>query len=180
MISNRSLTHAALACLVALIAAACAGIGSLDESDLATRPVAVDTARAVSLVNAYRAQNHLPPLRLDPKLSVAAQDMANIIARRGDLKTPEHNARCLARRLDQLGYDNLAAAENIGGGYATLEAVIEGWKGSADHDKNLKNPYVTRFGIARANSQGGTWTTFWAMILALPREDYRPGASPFQ
>ena len=152
------------------------GFGEIAE-DRPSRAVPVDTTHAQILVNAYRADHGLPALRLDQRLNQAAQDMAFILARLGTMKTREHSARRLAARLDEQGYDALAAAENIGAGYSSLEAAMVGWKGSSDHDKNLKNTFVTRFGVARADSEGGTWTTFWAMIFALPREDYRSGVT---
>jgi len=165
--------------LLILLAASLAACGALpgrgdleDKTVLTDRPV--DKAQMLSLVNSYRQQHGLPALRHDPALDTVSQKMARHIAERDSMDTWAHSAFGLSQRLDKAGYANYAGAENLGAGYADLPAAFRGWQGSAGHNKNLLNPYVTRIGIARTNRNTGKWRNFWVMTLARPYEDGRP------
>jgi uncharacterized protein YkwD len=143
-----------------------------DKTVLVDQPVS--SSQMLSMLNAYRQQNGLPPLRHDPKLDQVSQKMARHIAERDSMDTWAHSAFGLSQRLDKSGYANYAGAENLGAGYADLPAAFRGWQGSAGHNKNLLNKYVTRVGIARTNRNTGKWRNFWVMTLARPFEDGRP------
>ncbi|TYC50411.1 CAP domain-containing protein [Rhodobacterales bacterium] len=149
------------------------GGGELEEKTVLTdQPV--DKSQMLSLINSYREQNGLPPLKHDPALDAVSQKMARHIAQRDSMDTWAHSAFGLSQRLDKARYANYAGAENLGAGYADLTAAFSGWQGSAGHNKNLLNPYVTRVGIARTNRNTGKWRIFWVMTLSRPREDGRP------
>jgi uncharacterized protein YkwD len=61
-------------------------------------------------------------------------------------------------------------AENVGAGYPTLTAAMQGWKESSAHRKNLLNKAVTEIGIAAAAAPPGSkFRTYWALVLATPR-----------
>lgn len=165
--------------LLFLLAAALAACGALpgrgdleDKTVLTDQPV--DKAQMLSLVNSYRQQHGLSALRHDPALDTVSQKMARHIAERDSMDTWAHSAFGLSQRLDKAGYANYAGAENLGAGYADLPAAFRGWQGSAGHNKNLLNPYITRIGIARTNRNTGKWRNFWVMTLARPYEDGRP------
>jgi len=155
-----------------------AGCGLLPEKgDVETTVITavdVDGQAMLTQLNAYRGQNGLAPLRHDARLDAVSEDMARHIAERDSMDTWQHSAFGLSKRLDKAGYANYAGAENLGAGYADLQAAMAGWKGSADHNKNLLNPYVTRVGIGRAARSDGKWRNFWAMTLSRPLEDGRP------
>lgn len=148
------------------------GGGDLEDKTVLTdQPV--DSARMLALLNGYRAQNGLPALAHDPALDAVSRKMARHIAERDSMDTWAHSAFGLSQRLDKAGYQNFAAAENLGAGYADLTAAFRGWQGSDGHNKNLLNPHVTRVGIARTNRNTGTWRNFWVMTLARPISDGR-------
>ncbi|WP_305985454.1 CAP domain-containing protein [Roseibium sp. MMSF_3544] len=143
-----------------------------DTTVLTDQPV--NTSQMLSLINAYRQENGLPALRHDAALDGVSQNMARHIAERDSMDTWAHSAFGLSQRLDKAGYANYAGAENLGAGYADLPAAFRGWQGSAGHNKNLLNPYVTRVGIARTNRNDGKWRNFWVMTLSRPVSDGRP------
>ncbi|WP_150526090.1 CAP domain-containing protein [Roseibium sediminis] len=136
--------------------------------------VAVDQTALLSLLNAYRADRGLDPLQLDATLNHVSVEMARHIAERDSMDTWAHSVFGLSSRLDKAGYANYAAAENLGAGYADLNAAFAGWQGSEGHNKNLLNPHVTRVGIGRTLRSNGKWRNFWALTLARPKEDGRP------
>ncbi len=165
-----------VAFLCVLTVAACGalpGNGEL-EADTVLTDQPVDTNGMLSLINSYRAQNGLPALKHDATLDDVSQKMARHIAERDSMDTWAHSAFGLSRRLEKAQYANYAGAENLGAGYADLPAAFRGWQGSAGHNKNLLNPYVTRVGIARTNRNTGKWRNFWVMTLARPVSDGRP------
>ncbi|WP_428687225.1 CAP domain-containing protein [Roseibium sp.] len=167
---------AILAGLLVLALASCSALpGKNDVEDktvLTDQPV--DKSQMMSVLNSYRAQKGLPSLKHDPALDAVSQKMARHIAERDSMDTWAHSAFGLSQRLDKAGYANYAGAENLGAGYADFGAAFRGWQGSAGHNKNLLNPYVTRVGIARTNRNNGKWRNFWVMTLARPFEDGRP------
>jgi len=163
-----------LGCLALL--ASCGALpqrGDLDGETVIT-VVPVDTGSLLQLINGYRAANALPALQIDDTLNQVSVEMARHIAERDSMKTREHSPGALSRRLSRAQYPNYAAAENLGAGYASLQAAFEGWQGSSGHDKNLLNPYVTKVGIGRTRRSDGTWRNFWALTLARPEADGRP------
>ncbi|MCP4315078.1 MAG: CAP domain-containing protein [Hyphomicrobiales bacterium] len=163
---------------VAILAAALlmmpAGCSMIGGSNAKLTDVPVNRGAALSKINAYRSANGLPRLTLDPKLDVAARDMARLIGRKDSMNTRAHSARGLSGRLDRAGYATYAGAENLGAGYVSFDHALSGWKGSPDHDKNLLNKHVTRIGIARVKRPDGRYLNFWVLILARPVADGRP------
>ncbi len=160
-----------LAVLALLVISGCTAIGG---SKVDITDVAINKSSAIAKVNAYRASHGLPALRHDPQLDAAARDMTHLITRNDSMNTRAHSARGLSGRLDRAGYPTYAGAENLGAGYVSFDHALSGWKGSADHNKNLLNKYVTRIGLARAKRPDGKWRNFWVMILARPHADGRP------
>lgn len=175
-VPNLPLKFLVLISLLGLSLSACGALpggGELEDKTV-LQDQAVSTGEMMSLLNSYRAQKGLAPLKHDPRLDTVSQKMARHIAERDSMDTWAHSAFGLSQRLDKAGYANYAAAENLGAGYADLPAAFRGWQGSSGHNKNLLNPYVTRVGIARTNRNTGKWRNFWVMTLARPFEDGRP------
>lgn len=170
-IANLRLATAAMLGALLILLSGCSLSGVLDVE---LTDVPVNRQAALSKINAYRAANGLQALTLDPRLDVAARDMAQLIGRKDSMKTRAHSARGLAGRLDRAGYASYAGAENLGAGYVSFDHALSGWKGSPDHDKNLLNKHVTRMGIARVQRPDGRYLNFWVLILARPVEDGRP------
>jgi len=59
------------------------------------------------------------------------------------------------QRLTAIGYAWTTWAENIANGYITEESVIEGWKNSEGHCKNIMNANMTEMGVGRSENY---WT----------------------
>ncbi|WP_136657696.1 CAP domain-containing protein [Nitratireductor sp. XY-223] len=166
--------RAAVAAVAGLLLAVLSGCSLTGDNSAEVTDVPVNRGAALTEINAYRSSNGLPPVVLDPQLDALSQDMARTIARNDSMNTRLHSARGLSGRLDRGGYPTYAGAENLGAGYRTFDEAMVGWKGSADHDKNLLNKYVTRIGIARTQRPDGKYRNFWVLILARPVADGRP------
>jgi len=138
--------------LVALWAAACA----------AAAPAQPDLDRVEDLVvegtNRFRASESLPVLRTNPDLEKAARDFARYMARTGKFDH-EAGGTTPASRAKAAGYDLCFIAENIarhysGAGFSTPELaghLVEGWKQSPGHRKNMLAPAAMETGVAIAH-----------------------------
>jgi uncharacterized protein YkwD len=130
--------------------------------------VHVDPAAAAAMLSAYRASHDLGPVRLDPVLTAMAQRQANAMVAKNELS---HNADGgFTARILAAGIDTPRAAENIGGGYYSLEEQMAGWRESPEHNSNLLMPQATRFGIAIAKDPRTRLRVYWAMEVAAEPE----------
>ncbi|MFD1694061.1 CAP domain-containing protein [Roseibium aestuarii] len=163
-----------------LLLASCAGLpfGDMAEDGPSFTVIPVDQSQVLALINAYRAGHGRAPLRASQALVSVSADMARRIAEQDSMDTWAHSRFGLGQRLADARYDNYAAAENLGAGYANLPAAFDGWKGSPGHNKNLLNPYVTEVGVASIDRSNGKWRHFWVMTLGRPRLDGRPELVP--
>lgn len=103
--------------------------------------------------NAARARAELPPLKLNPLLSRAAQKHTEDMARQqkmdhllGD-KTPADRARAAGYQFSYLG-------ENIAWGMAPAD-VVSVWLKSKGHRANILNANYTEIGIGVAKDADG-------------------------
>lgn len=115
------------------------------QPDAATGQQATDGTFAeqmVVLVNQFRQQNNLPPLKIDPSLTTAAQSYASRLGASnffGHLD-PDLNCNTPADRVTAAGYANWAAVgENIAAGYPSPQAAFDAFASSAGHRANMLN-----------------------------------------
>jgi uncharacterized protein YkwD len=125
----------------------------------ASRPAAVIRSipftpqNALSRVNAYRQAQGVPPVRLDPVLMRAAASHSKAMEASGTMSHDTGGE--FSARLASFGVGRAAAVENIAAGQKSLDEVMQGWRNSSGHAANLRNPAMTRMGIA---ASGGYWT----------------------
>lgn len=109
----------------------------------------------VELTNAFRRENALAEVRRAPKLDAAARQYAEFLARSG-LFSHEADGRRASDRIKAIGYEACASAENLASmerssGFETRELavrMVEGWKASPGHRKNLLMGLATETGVA--------------------------------
>jgi uncharacterized protein YkwD len=121
---------------------------------------AAEASTAAALITRYRAAFRLRPVKLDPRLSAAAEHQARTIAQTGSL---DHGD--FASRMAVFGIKG-KAAENLSGGVGSVEEALAQWQASPAHNANLLIPEFTRIGLARADSQGTRYGRYWALVLA--------------
>lgn len=154
-----------MAGLAALALSACTA-GTLQSAT----PIPVDAARTASLVSSFRSQNGLGPVVVDSRLMQAAA--AHALAMGGRDNISHRIGGSLGARVTNAGYEWGAAAENLGAGYASLDAAMDAWRRSASHRGNLLNPQVTGIGVAAvATPPGSRHRSYWTLILAGPRPE---------
>lgn len=146
----------ALALLLPLAGCVSGGIGGVG---------AAGEAEAIARVNAFRAENGLPPVRRSAALSRAAADHSRRMAAAG---TVSHTlGGPLTARIRSAGVTHWwGAAENLAMGQPTYGAAVTSWMRSPGHRRNLLDPVVTEAGMAPSSGSG---RPYWTMILAAPR-----------
>jgi uncharacterized protein YkwD len=128
----------------------------------ASRPIMIPpdphTLQAMLLMhNDVRARNGLPPLKLDPKLTAAAQRYAEYSLRRH--KFGHHaDGNSPTERISAEGLVHNAWAENIGWGHTSPVTVMQAWMRSTGHRRNILDGF-TYVGFGRA---GNKWVTLFA------------------
>lgn len=133
-------------------------------------PTESGTSQAVvQYTNQARAERGLPALRVSERLMQAALIHANQMA---DAQQQAHTiagARypTLDHRLQAVGYQYLAAAENIAWNQRTAQEVVAGWMNSSGHRRNILDPNLTEMGAAVARSSRGE--PYWIQVFGRPR-----------
>src|SRR5262245_24604437 len=129
---------------------------------------ALTTAQAQSsyagAVSQYRVAKGLTAVKTDAALTRMAASQATAMARAGSMSHSVDGESY--GRLRKSGFHFVRAGENLGEGYRSFEAAMEGWKGSDGHRANLLMDGATRVGVASA--RGGNGQIYWAMVLAAP------------
>lgn len=111
----------------------------------------------IRLVNEIRANNGLTPLTYDWQLSrvarIKSQDMK-------DNRYFAHNSPVYGTPFEMIksfGISYRSAGENIAKGYATPQAVVNGWMNSSGHRANILNASYTHIGVGYV-ADGNYWT----------------------
>ncbi len=132
------------------------------------------TARVVDGTNALRREQHRREVVVNTKLSHAAQSFAEYMAASGKF-SHEADGREPAGRARAAGYDYCLVLENIAyhfdtrgfGSTALARHILEGWKNSPGHRRNMMNADVTHVGVGIARGkQGGYY--YSVQMLGLP------------
>ena len=102
---------------------------------------------------------------LDRALTRRGQQQASRMAANGQMKhlmgiTDSFGARMKASNVP------LPAAENIGAGQQTTDAVVKAWIASPHHLENMLGPSYTTLGVAVARDPASGNHPYWAMVLS--------------
>ncbi|ODA66273.1 Cysteine-rich secretory protein family protein [Methyloligella halotolerans] len=157
--------------LLPALLAGCAELPTVKEvrpgTPLEKAPV-LDAAKARDAINAYRETKGLKPLAVNAQLNQAAQIQAEDLAKRDLLDHDGSDGSTPSDRVKRTGYVAGLTGENIAAGQKTWEEVLQGWKDSPPHNRNLLLPDATEMGIAVAFDRETHFRSFWALVLAAP------------
>jgi uncharacterized protein YkwD len=113
---------------------------------------------AVQLTNRQRAQHGCSALRVDAHLRTAAREHSEDMHVRHYFDHNSPDGRTPWDRIKADGYSR-PGAENIAMGYATAQAVVDGWMKSPGHRANIVNCSLKAVGIGVEYGRGGPWWT---------------------
>lgn len=140
--------------------------GALADRDYSATKLDADSAR--DLINAYRKQHGLKPLKLNAELSNAAKNHSRDLAKWDRISHFGSDGSNPWDRVKRTGYNAKVAAENVGTGQATIDEVMKGWKDSPGHNKNLLLADAEHMGIALVQDPKTEFKTFWTLVLGSP------------
>ena len=145
------------------------GSGGSEKANLPPQDTAAfDPAAAEALINSYRVQKGLKPLRLNQKLSDAAMKHSLDLAKSDRISHYGSDGSDSWDRVTKTGYRARVTAENVGTGQMSIGEVFRGWQNSRDHNTNLLLPDAEEMGIAMAHNPKTQFKTFWTLVLSAP------------
>jgi uncharacterized protein YkwD len=128
----------------------------------------LDPEKARDLINAYRRQHRLKPLKLNIELTNAAKAHSKDLARWDRISHYGSDGSNPSDRVKRSGYDARLAAENVGTGQTAIEEVFKGWQASPGHNKNLLLRDAEHMGIALVQDPKTEFKTFWTLVVGAP------------
>ena len=114
-------------------------------------------SEVVRLVNEIRVQNSLKPLTANWELSRVARYKSQDMRDRGYFSHTSPTYGTPFQMIKAFGLSFRTAGENIAKGYATPQAVVNGWMNSSSHRANILNASYTQIGVGYV-AQGHYWT----------------------
>jgi len=121
----------------------------------------------VKAVNAERAKQKQPPLRVNDTLSQLAEFYACRLVE-GDFfdhVDPVYSST-LESRASDFGYAFLKIGENLAAGQESVDETITAWMNSPEHRRVMLDPTFTEIGIAVKN--GGKNGPYWVQEFGRP------------
>jgi uncharacterized protein YkwD len=153
-------------CAVAAILAVLIAVLAGERSAASASSYDSEELKFLELINRYRADNRLGPLRLSDNLTVASERHSQDMARyRFFAHTTAASSHYPAGswpwdRMRAEGYDyNTFMGENIATGYETAEEAFQAWRRSPSHNAAMLDSRYRVIGIARLRDAGSRW--YW-------------------
>lgn len=129
-------------------------LGLLLAVALAAPVFAVDLSNDITvdnvlrLMNDYRAEHGLPPLQLDARLTLAAEDRMRDMADGGWWSHSSPSGESPFSWLAAREYPYAFAAENLACGFETARLLVSSWMESRGHRQNILGAEFADSGIA--------------------------------
>ena len=137
--------------------------GALSDRDYSTTQLNVDMAR--DIINQYRKDNGVKPLKLSAELTAAAKAHSRDLAKWDRISHYGSDGSNPWDRVKRTGYKARLAAENVGTGQVTFDEVMKGWKNSPGHNKNLLLPDAENMGLALVYEPKTEFKSFWTLVV---------------
>ncbi len=128
-------------------------------------------SQVLTLVNQKRAAGAtcggvykppVPALSLDTRLRCASRKHSKDMAVNNFFSHTGSNGSTPFQRMTSAGYVWRAAAENIGAGYSTPAAAVNGWMNSTGHCNNIMSASYKHLGVGYYyRASGSTYAHYW-------------------
>ncbi len=140
-----------------------APVGAFEHRDYSH--VKLNPQEAVKLINRYRSSKGLGAVSLDSTLTTIAKSHSRDLAKHDRISHYGSDGSNPWDRVERSGYKPQLAAENVGTGQLSIKEVMQGWKDSPGHNKNLLLPDAKNIGIALVYNPKTEYKTFWTLVL---------------
>lgn len=108
------------------------------------------------------------PLVRQPALDGAARGYARRMARDDFFAHVDPAGRDAGDRADAAGYEWSSIGENLGAGQDSPAEVVEAWRTSVPHCRNLMAADWVHLGLGFAQDDGSTYGTYWVQMFGVP------------
>jgi uncharacterized protein YkwD len=116
----------------------------------------------LDLINDYRRRNGAGSLSLQDQLGAAAEHHSQDMAQKNYFSHKLSNGDSAEKNIERFGYTTWRfVGENIAAGHETAGKVMDAWKSSAEHDRNMRNKNFTEIGIGRAHDGNSKYGWYW-------------------
>jgi len=116
----------------------------------------------LKLINNYREQNGLGPLKISPSLNRAANWMSADMADKNYFRHIDSQGRNAADRMTFYGYDyHGTRGENLAAGFDDAARTFNQWKNSPGHNANMLNRTYNVIGIGREYGPFSKYKWYW-------------------
>ncbi|HEX9881588.1 MAG TPA: CAP domain-containing protein [Hyphomicrobium sp.] len=143
-----------------------APVGALADRDYSH--TVLDPEKARALINKYRKEKGLKPLKLNAELTAAAKAHSRDLAKWDRISHYGSDGSNPWDRVKRTGFHARLAAENVGTGQINFKEVLRGWEESPGHNKNLMLADATHMGIALVQDPKTEFKSFWTLVIASP------------
>ena len=109
-----------------------------------------------------------PALTANDNLRCAARKHSKDMGDNNFFSHTGSNGSAFSTRITQAGYTWTAAAENIGAGYTTPTAAVNGWMASSGHCKNIMSKTYVHLGIGYYYAPNATYKHYWTQDFGKP------------
>ena len=140
--------------------------GSLADRDYSQ--TTLDSTFARDIVNQYRAEHGLKPLKLNTELTAAAKAHSRDLAKWDRISHYGSDGSNPWDRVKRAGFKARLAAENVGTGQIDFNEVMKGWKDSPGHNKNLLLSDAEYMGVALVQEPKTEYKAFWTLVIGTP------------
>ena len=111
----------------------------------------ISSQRLLDSTNKQRTTNGKSPLKLNDKLTTAAQTKANDMAKRNYWSHVTPDGQQPWSFVQNAGYSYLKAGENLAYGFDSSADTVTGWMNSKSHRENLLDSAYSEVGFGYAN-----------------------------
>ena len=140
--------------------------GALSDRDYSG--TALNPERARDIINQYRSEKGLKPLKLNATLTEAAKEHSRDLAKWDRISHYGSDGSNPWDRVKRTGYKARLAAENVGTGQVNFDEVMKGWKESPGHNKNLLLADAKEMGLALVQDPKTEFKSFWTLVIGAP------------
>ncbi|MEU6682793.1 CAP domain-containing protein [Streptomyces sp. NPDC046832] len=139
--------------------AAKSGSGAGSGSETGSGSGGGPEAQVLALVNKERAAAGCAPLTANDRLTRAADDYSDVMARSGVMSHTGPDGSTMTTRIEAAGYEWSTLGENIAQGQADAASVMKSWMNSPGHRANILNCSFKELGVGVHFGDGGPWWT---------------------
>ncbi len=129
----------------------------------------------VAAHNKIRAEEKLPPLKLNDRLNEAARAHARDMAEHGKLTHEGTDGSDPPKRIKRAGYVYKECGENVAYGQDSVGEAMRAWLESPPHRKNILGNFTEMGGAIAKGSDG---TPYWCVDFGRPIAPVDPAGGP--